>query len=78
MKGVVLLTRSEYDKIIEDIVAAEHDRVCESLNAVFAREGHGQEAIIHMIAQLAEDQPATIARIVTSILLKTGILPAND
>ena len=73
-----MLTRSEYDKIIEDIVAAEHDRVCESLNAVFAREGHSPEALIHAVAQLAEDQPATIARIVTSILSQTGTLPADD
>ena len=72
-----MLTRPEYDKIIEDIVAVEHDRVCESLNAVFAREGHGQEALVEVVAQLAKDQPATIARIVTEILGKIGALPVD-
>lgn len=72
-----MLTQAEYNKIIEDIVAAEHDRICESLNAVFAREGHSMEAILHVVAQLAEDQPATIARIVTSVLWKTGTLPVD-
>ena len=72
-----MLTRTEYDKIIEDVVAVEHDRVCESLNAVFAREGHSMEAIIQAVAQLAEDRPATIARIVTAILAQTGTLPVD-
>lgn len=72
-----MLTRSEYDKIIEAIVAVEHDRVCESLNAVFARKGHGQEALVEVVAQLAKDQPATIARIVTAILSQTGTLPVD-
>ena len=53
-----MLTRSEYDKIIEAIVAVEHDRICESLNAVFARKGHGQEALVEVVAQLAKDQPS--------------------
>ena len=73
-----MLTQAEYNKIIEDIVAVEHDRVCESLNAVFEREGHSMEAILHVVAQLAQDQPATIARIVSAILWKTGTLPIDD
>lgn len=73
-----MLTQAEYSKMIDDIVAAEQERVCESLNAVFAREGHGQEALIQTVAQLAQDQPATIARIVSAILSNVGLLPADS
>lgn len=72
------MKQAEYDKIVADIVAAEQDCVCDSLNAVFEREGHNQEAIIQAIVQLAKEQSATTARVVSEILLKTGSLPVDS
>ena len=69
------MTQTEYNKIVNDIVAVEQERLLESLNAVFEKEGHTQDAFIHMIVQFVKDQPATIARIVNEILEKTGALP---
>lgn len=70
-----MLTKTEYDKIIEEIVAEEQDRVVDSFNAIFEQEGHSIEVLILAFAQLVKDQPATIARIVGAIFERTGMLP---
>lgn len=73
-----MLTQAEYNKIIDDIVAVEQERLLESLNAIFEKEGHTQDAFIHTIVQFVKDQPATTARIVSAILEKTGSLSVDS
>ena len=71
-----VLTRSEYSKIVEYIVAEERERLTESINAVFERVGQNRDALIHAAVQALQSQPATTARVVTEILDQLGLLPA--
>jgi len=73
-----VLTRSEYNKIVEDIVTSERERLLESLNAVFDQQGHTHDALIHAAVQSMENQPAAAARVVTEILDRLGLLPADS
>ncbi len=70
------MTRTEYDKFVDELVTREREQLAESLNAVFAREGHSVEVLCHMVAKAVETQPAVTAHIVTEILDRLGILPA--
>lgn len=69
-----MLTRADYDKLVDKVVTTERDRLAESLNAVFAQKGHSQEALIDMVAQAVESQPAVAARVVTELLDGLGLL----
>lgn len=71
-----MLTRSEYNKIVEDIVTSERERLLESLNEVFKQEGHTPDALIQVAVQSVKSQPAAAARVVTEILDSLGLLPA--
>ena len=46
-------------------------------DAVFGVEVNEHLVHLAVVAQLAKDQPATIARIVTAILSQTGTLPVD-
>ncbi len=70
------MTRSEYNKIVECIVADERERLTESINAVFEQEGQNLDALIHAAVRSVESQPATAAHVVTEILDQLGLLPA--
>lgn len=70
-----MLTRSEYNKIVADIVTNERERLVESLNNIFKRKGHTPDALIQAVVQAVENQPATAARVVTEILDSLGFLP---
>lgn len=72
------MTRSEYNKIVECIVADEQERLGESINAVFEQEGHNRDALIHAAVRSVESQPATAARVVTEILDQLGLLPDSS
>ncbi len=69
-----VLTRSEYNKIVECIVADEQERLKESINAVFEQEGQNLDALFHAAVLSVESQPATAARVVTEILDQLGLL----
>lgn len=72
------MTRSEYEEIVNNIVAAEQERLVESLNAVFDRGGHSLTTFIQAFSKAIESQPVVTAHIVTEILEKTGNLPLYD
>lgn len=76
-EGVCRLTRSEYDKLVEEIVAAERESLENSLNAIFDQMGRSPDAFTHMISRIVENQAVAAARIVTGVLGGLGILP-ND
>ena len=52
-----VLTRSEYNKIVEYIVAEERERLTESINAVFEREGQNRDALIHAAVKQCKASP---------------------
>lgn len=68
------MTRSEYVEIVNNIVAVEQERLAESLNAIFDKEGHNRAAFAHAFAKFVESQPAVTAHIVTEILEQSGLL----
>lgn len=70
-----MLTRAEYEKLVDEVIAAEQERLAESLNTVFAQEGHSREALFQMLYQAVQTQPAVTARIVTELLDGLGLLP---
>lgn len=70
-----MLTRAEYEKLVDKIVTEERDRLAETLNAVFEQKGHSQEVLVQVVAQAVESQPAVAARVVTEILDGLGLLP---
>lgn len=72
------MTRSEYDKPVEEIVAAERNRLTDSLNAIYDQMGRNHDAFTHMISCIVENQAVVAARIVTSILDGIGGLPRGD
>lgn len=73
-----VLTRSEYNKIVERIVADEQERLKESFNAVFEQEGQNLDTLIHAAVRSVESQPATAVRVVTEILDRLGLLPDSS
>lgn len=73
--GVNVMTRTEYEKLVDEVVASERDRLADSLNAVFAQKGRNPEVLVQVIAQAVESQPAVAARVVTELLDGLGLLP---
>ncbi len=71
------MTRTEYEQIVDEIVAAEQEQLLESANAVFNEKGHSRETLVLAFAQMLTSQPAVTARIVTEILDRLGYLPAE-
>lgn len=70
-----MLTRTEYEKLVDKIVAAEQERLADSLNAVFEQRGRNPEVLVQVIAQAVESQPAVAVRVVTELLDGLGLLP---
>lgn len=69
------MTRAEYEKLVDKVVASERDRLADSLNAVFAQKGCNPEALGQMIYKAVEIQPAVTAHVVTELLDGLGFLP---
>lgn len=69
------MTRAEYERLVDEVVASEQDRLAESLNAVFEQNGRNQEALAQMIYKAVEVQPAVTAHVVTELLDGLGFLP---
>lgn len=69
------MTRVEYEKLVDEVLTAERDRLAESLNAVFEQKGRNPEVLVQVIAQAVESQPAVAARVVTELLDGLGLLP---
>lgn len=69
------MTRAEYEKLVDKVVASERDRLADSLNAVFEQNGRNPEVLVQVIAQAVESQPAVAAHVVTELLDGLGILP---
>lgn len=70
-----MLTRAEYEKLVDEVVATERERLAESLNTVFEQKGRNPEVLVQVIAQAVESQPAVAARVVTELLDGLGLLP---
>lgn len=70
-----MLTRAEYEKLVDKVVAAEQERLAESLNVVFNQQGLSREALAQMIYKAVELQPAVTAGVVTELLDGLGLLP---
>ncbi|MCI9395213.1 MAG: hypothetical protein HFF34_10825 [Oscillospiraceae bacterium] len=71
------MTRTEYEQLVEQLAAAERERLAESLNAVFEQNGHSRETLLQVLTMAVETQPAVTARIVTGVLDQLGLLPAD-
>lgn len=74
-KGANVMTRAEYENMVDKIVTSERDRLADSLNAVFEQNGRNPEALAQMIYKAVEIQPAVTAHVVTELLDGLGLLP---
>lgn len=70
-----MLTRAEYEKLVDKVVTSERDRLAESLNTVFEQKGRNPEVLVRVIAQAVESQPAVAAHVITELLDGLGLLP---